>query len=205
MFNSGMVPSIIDGSEMIFQEPIKNNGIPKKFSYMNVMPKVLNQGANSICVPCSLSAYIDWDINVKTGRKDDNGIELFDIYDSRSLHEEGMSFKEALKYLQKHGVATVQGNKKIGKYAKINSFMVLRYALVMNGPCVGGLPVYNSNNTNFWEQNKSLEGLHAVCIIGYTEDGFIIRNSWGESYGENGYAFISNEDANKFTEIWTII
>lgn len=205
MFNSGMVPSIIDGSEMIFQEPIKNMGIPKKFSYMNVMPEVLNQGANPICVPCSLSAYINWDINVKTGRKDDNGIELFDIYDSRSLYAEGMSFKEALKYLQKHGVATVQGTIKIGKYAKVNSFMALRYALVMNGPCVGGLPVYNSYNTNFWEEDRSLEGLHAVCIVGYTEDGFIIRNSWGESYGEDGYAFISNEDANKFTEIWTII
>jgi hypothetical protein len=205
MFNSGMVPSIIDGSEMIFQEPIKNMGIPKKFSYMNVMPEVLNQGANPICVPCSLSAYINWDINVKTGKKDDNGIELFDIYDSRSLYAEGMSFKEALKYLQKHGVATVQGNIKIGKYAKVNSFMALRYALVMNGPCVGGLPVYNSYITNFWEQDKSLEGLHAVCIVGYTEDGFIIRNSWGESYGEDGYAFISNEDATKFTEIWTII
>lgn len=205
MFNSGMVPSIIDGSEMIFQEPIKNMGIPKKFSYMNVMSEVLNQGANPICVPCSLSAYINWDINVKTGRKDDNGVELFDIYDSRSLYAEGMSFKEALKYLQKHGVATVQGNIKIGKYAKVNSFMALRYALVMNGPCVGGLPVYNSYNTNFWEEDRSLEGLHAVCIVGYTEDGFIIRNSWGESYGEDGYAFISNEDANKFTEIWTII
>lgn len=34
---------------------------------------------------------------------------------------------------------------------------------------------------------------HAVAIVGYTKDHFIIRNSWGSEYGENGYAFASNE------------
>ena len=205
MFNSGMLPSVIDGSEIIFQEPIKNIGLPKRFSYMNNLPEVLDQGSNPICVPCSLSAYLNWEMNLKTGQEVDNGIELFDIYDSRTSYGDGMTFKEALRYLQKEGVATIKGNVKINRYAKVNSIHALKHALIMNGPCVGGLPVYNSYRTEFWDKRGDLEGLHAVCIVGYTEDGFIIRNSWGESYGEDGYAFITNEDANKFTEIWTMM
>lgn len=205
MFNSGMLPSVIDGSEIIFQEPIKNIGLPKRFSYMNNLPEVLDQGSNPICVPCSLSAYLNWEMNLKTGQEVDNGIELFDIYDSRTSYGDGMTFKEALRYLQKEGVATIKGNVKINRYAKVNSIYALKHALIMNGPCVGGLPVYNSYKTEFWDKRGDLEGLHAVCIVGYTEDGFIIRNSWGESYGEDGYAFITNEDANKFTEIWTMM
>ena len=34
---------------------------------------------------------------------------------------------------------------------------------------------------------------HAVAIVGYTKNHFIIRNSWGAEYGENGYAYASNE------------
>lgn len=205
MVNYGMMPSVIDGSEDIFDVP-KNIGLPKQFSYKKYLPEVLNQGANPICVPCSLSAYINWDINLKDGIENDNKIRVFDIYDNRGHNESGMTFKEALKYLQKEGVKTAKGNYQINRYAKVNSTMALKYALILNGPCVGGLPVYDSTATEFWKRvNVELEGLHAVCIVGYNDDGFIIRNSWGSCYGEDGYSFITNEDANKFTEIWTIV
>lgn len=201
-----MIPSIIDGTEDIFNEP-KNMGLPKQFSYKKYLPEVIDQGSYPICVPCSLSAYINWDLNLKDGKENDNEIDLFDIFDSRSTEDDnGMTFKDALKYLQKQGVKTNRGVVKIGRYAKVNSLFALKYALILNGPCIGGLPVYNSAITDFWKNySGELEGLHAICIVGYTEDGFIIRNSWGESYGEDGYAFIKNEDANLFTEIWTIV
>lgn len=205
MTNYGMIPSIIDGTEDIFEEP-KNIGLPKQFSYKKYLPEVLNQGANPICVPCSLSAYINWDINLKDGIENDNKVKVFDIFNNRGHYESGMTFKEALKYLQKEGVKTIKGNYQINRYAKVNSTMALKYALILNGPCVGGLPVYDSTATEFWKRvNAELEGLHAVCIVGYNDDGFIIRNSWGSCYGEDGYSFITNEDANNFTEIWTIV
>ncbi len=31
---------------------------------------------------------------------------------------------------------------------------------------------------------------HAVIIVGYTEKHWIIRNSWGPGWGENGYVLI---------------
>lgn len=35
---------------------------------------------------------------------------------------------------------------------------------------------------------------HAVAIVGYTLDGFIIQNSWGTPWGEKGFAVLPYED-----------
>ncbi|GEM_PF-194191 len=37
-------------------------------------------------------------------------------------------------------------------------------------------------------------GGHAVAIVGYTKNGFIIQNSWGESWGSGGFALLPYED-----------
>jgi hypothetical protein len=37
-------------------------------------------------------------------------------------------------------------------------------------------------------------GGHAFAIIGYTADGFIIQNSWGEDWGSNGLAVLTYPD-----------
>lgn len=37
------------------------------------------------------------------------------------------------------------------------------------------------------DANKDIEGGHAVVIVGYGPDHWIIRNSWTTSWGENGY------------------
>jgi len=44
---------------------------------------------------------------------------------------------------------------------------------------------------------------HAVTIVGYTYDGFIIQNSWGESWGEGGFALLPYEDFMiHATDVW---
>jgi hypothetical protein len=35
---------------------------------------------------------------------------------------------------------------------------------------------------------------HAIAIVGYTKEGFIIQNSWGTSWGHNGFAVLPYED-----------
>lgn len=35
-------------------------------------------------------------------------------------------------------------------------------------------------------------GGHAVCLVGYTTKYFIVRNSWGTSWGDKGFAYSSN-------------
>ena len=38
-------------------------------------------------------------------------------------------------------------------------------------------------------------GGHAICVVGYTADGFIVRNSWGPGWGDGGFAYASDDYA----------
>ena len=43
----------------------------------------------------------------------------------------------------------------------------------------------------FTDNSLIPDGGHAVCITGYDENGFLIKNSWGEEWGDKGYGWIS--------------
>jgi hypothetical protein len=44
---------------------------------------------------------------------------------------------------------------------------------------------------------------HAVAIVGYTRDGFIIQNSWGPTWGYQGFALLPYEDFMiHATDVW---
>lgn len=50
----------------------------------------------------------------------------------------------------------------------------------------------NSQGTEYYSRGifdrcKSGEVDHAVILVGYTKDYWIIRNSWGTGWGENGH------------------
>lgn len=207
MVNFGFIPSKIDGTEHTFSVA-KEIKLPDVYSYVKYLPKVLNQGSKPICVPCSVSCFINWRKNLDgNGNKLDYNVNLNQIYDSRSNRDDGMTFKEAFKFLRYNGVKTDFGVAKIGEYAQITSVLQAKQALIINGPCIGGLPVYNTNRDNFWNKysDDSYIGGHAVALVGYNKNGFIIRNSWGEGYGKNGYSILSYEDFEKFFELWTVI
>ena len=203
---SGFKPSRIDGTERIFGVSMESIACPKQYSYVKYLPDVLNQGENPICVPCSISSYLNWKENLKDGSHKDNKINYFEIYNTKTTEGDGMTFKEAFSYLKHHGVSSKSGIMRIKGYALIRSLTSLRTALLMNGPCFGALPVYNYSN-QFWKRKNGdmLLGYHAISIVGYEKDGFIIRNSWGNSFANNGYTKISFEDANDFIEIWTVL
>ena len=50
---------------------------------------------------------------------------------------------------------------------------------------------------------ETVRGGHAVCLVGYTRDYFIVRNSWDTNWGDKGFAYASNEyAAQAFTEAY---
>ena len=202
----GFAPSKMDGTEHVFGNGTEQTTVPKSYSYRKYLPGVLNQGRESICVPCSISAFLNWRENLSTGSKKDNRIDYHEIYDIRTNDGDGMTFKEAFHYLRHHGVSSKAGNLKIKEYALIRNAIDLRTAIVMNGPCVGALPVY-SDRPEFWDRwpGDSFYGYHAISIVGYNVEGFVIRNSWGTSFGSNGYTVLKYEDFNKLLEVWTIV
>lgn len=60
----------------------------------------------------------------------------------------------------------------------------------------GNLDVYQPNTTR---------GGHAIAIVGYTPDRFIVRNSWGTSWGDQGFGYASLSYAQTaFTEAYGV-
>ncbi len=48
-------------------------------------------------------------------------------------------------------------------------------------------------------------GGHAVALVGYAKDHFIVRNSWGTGWGDRGFAYASNAYASAaFTEAYGV-
>ena len=201
----GFSPTELDGTEHVFSAN-ESLPLPMKYSYRQYLPKILDQGSRPICVPCSVSTYLNWRENLANGSKSNNGIDYEEIYSSKEVEAEGMTFKEAFTYLRHHGVSSKKGNLMIKEYAMVRSLIQLKYALLMNGPCFGALPVY-SDRPDFWNkyQGDRLQGYHAIAIVGYDKEGFVIRNSWGTSFGDKGYTKIPYDEFGKLMEIWTIV
>lgn len=71
--------------------------------------------------------------------------------------------------------------------------------LVAHGPVLVGLNVDETWDKAAETHGKldvfhanTVRGGHAVCVVGYTRDNrFIIRNSWGTAWGDNGFAYAS--------------
>lgn len=112
-----------------------------------------------------------------------------------------MSIKEALHYLRHNGL----GGEKIISYAKITSCECMKRCLIMFGPVVGGMPCYSANFNQFWRKSGRFQGGHCVTFVGYNTEGFIMRNSWGTSWGKNGYLTIPYEEfEDSCFEAWTV-
>lgn len=207
VFGLGCEPSFIDGSEYIFEEA-KNLYLPTEYSYKEQMSPVLNQGNTNMCVTYSTAAHLDWNINMDRNTATvDNHIDRNQIYSVRGVKgDNGMTFKEALGFLKHTGVKSDIGTVKIDYYAKIGGEVGLKQALITNGPCVGGMMVYN-DGYEFWNKRygDKTHGGHAISIIGWTSEGFIIRNSWGPNWAYGGYSILKYKDFDKMFEIWTII
>ena len=56
--NGGCIKSKLDGTEWKWNTKFEN--LPETYSYVSVMPEVLDQGKSFKCVCYSLTAYLDW-------------------------------------------------------------------------------------------------------------------------------------------------
>lgn len=110
--------------------------------------------------------------------------------------------KSALKY-------------KIKAYARLKSLLDMKRSLLVNGPFLAGVEVYES-----WFSQKAgktgiipmpkpseeLQGGHAVCIVGYddTKGLFRFKNSWGAKWGNKGYGALPYDYMKKYcSDAWS--
>jgi hypothetical protein len=154
-------------------------------------------------------------------------------YDNDSGNDEGMYGRDVMKLLLKNGICEeylypygkIEDREtisdfvleyaqmhRISGYAKIDSMENLKYSLVNNGPCLISFPVYNYN-CKIWKKTckckqydcKHFKGGHAMTVVGYNKDSFIIRNSWGKGWCKKGYCYYKFSEWGAHWELWSII
>ena len=94
-------------------------------------------------------------------------------------------------------------NNKVLTYQRVlRDLDQMKGVLAQNLPFVFGFSVYESFESASVAKSgiipmptkaESLLGGHAVACVGYTKDHFIMRNSWGNSWGDKGYFYMPFE------------
>lgn len=150
------------------------------------------------------------------------------------IETEGTSLKAALDIARKFGTVLdsvlpfasgqlypgqAQTFYALAAQRKISSYFNLqnnpdnwRSWIATNGPILTRLEV-DATWDNATQTNGNLDaympetarGGHAVALVGYTPDRFIVRNSWGTTWGDKGFAYASREYAKRaFTEAYGV-
>lgn len=199
---------------------------PETLDYRKDLPDAWNQGVDGPCSSYSAAAIKTWhevmDVDLK------EPLSPYFVYNLRSNYpESGMYPRDTMNILKKYGISKEKSFKKskmkrfddipkevldeaynfrIKGYAKVNTIDGLKKSLYKNGPAYIAMPVFHGDH-NFWKpkfKGKMLGG-HALVVVGYNKDGFILRNSWGTNWANNGHTIYPYSDWGAHWEIWTTI
>lgn len=115
-------------------------------------------------------------------------------------------------------VYTIAAQHKIDKELNLNQDLYSFKACLASGfPFVGGFTVYESFESNHVARtgvvnlpgsSEQIVGGHAIMVVGYDDANqrFIVRNSWGASWGQAGYFTIPYDYFTNFDlagDFWT--
>lgn len=77
----------------------------------------------------------------------------------------------------------------------IKPYSLIKYEIFHRGPVVGGVSfdlhhwiIDSKSRLSCTPHNENIH--HAVVVVGWGEDYWIIKNSWGPEWGNGGYAHI---------------
>ena len=101
---------------------------------------------------------------------------------------------------------------RIKSYYRVMDGNAIKTALKDGNAVVFGMMVYK----NFWSYKTGVYkdytggqlGGHAMCLVGYDDDknAYLVRNSWGNSWGEYGYGWIDYNTFDKhLMDAWVIV
>jgi C1A family cysteine protease len=193
------------------------------------MPAVRNQGSRGTCAAHAAAAIKEWQEHTDSGYDGKMSPEFVYFYRENKPNA-GMFSRDVMKILAGRGCCTESEfpyqksestvpvavpadieasakNNTIKEYATVATIEGVKTALYQNGPCYIAFSVYDVR-PQFWRKSApdvQMKGGHAVVIVGYTSEGFILRNSWGTSFGEGGYVIYPYSDFGMHREIWSTI
>lgn len=199
--------------------------LPDKWDLRKDMRQIRDQSTQGTCSAQTAGAIKEWQEYVDLGFKEYMSPQF--VYNLRPNQDsEGMYPRDTMEILYKIGIVTEKDypywtfdpitdelkekatKYKIQGYAQVNTIDSLKKALFANGPCYIAFPVYNPERMEFWKPDytgQQMMGGHAVTVVGYLKDKFIIRNSWSSEWGDKGYTYYPFNQFGMHWEIWTAI
>lgn len=205
--------SPVDKRDYPLSAGIPEGPLPTTLDLRKLFKGVRNQGQTTMC-----AAYGGCGIKESHISGLDGYLSPSFIYDLRADKSiAGMYLRDLLSILLNTGVppentmfvkhsASEAAGYKIKSYYTVGSIDELKSAIALIGGCIAAFPMYNKGTT-FWKKsndNETMTSGHAVAIAGWTTEGFIIRNSWGTSWGDGGYTVYPFSDWGAHWEIWAI-
>lgn len=194
--------------------------LPPSHSLMHLAPEIRDQGQRGTC-----AAFVGAGIKSMILKKlSGASIQLspeFIYYHRENKPANGMYGRNVFQVLQRLGVPEEEdypyGTKKkptksiyaraqdfkISNYAKITTMDGLKRALYEIGPCYLLLPLFK-HRPYFWRNidNEPCDKTHAVIVVGYNKEGFIIINSWGGTWNDTGTCTVPFDDWCSDWEMW---
>lgn len=133
--------------------------------------------------------------------------------------EELHPFKESSLFIPPPIMATREAYlNKIDSHFKITSTKEERVDdiiqnLQAHNPVVFGTAVgsnwfnYNGKGKIDVIKKSEIKGNHAMTIVGWVDGLFVVENSWGQNWGENGFAYVSPDVMmdSRTQDIWVIV
>lgn len=207
----------IDNRDHLLKSTIvKRAEIPETFSCIKDMMPIRNQEHTSECCAFSAAAMKEYQERKDVGFYGYMSPEY--VYSFRQTTE-GMYIRDAMDALLKHGICTEYewpfntkknsderdklaescSNYKIASYVRCETVNDVKKAIYTTGPVMFSVPVYNKSTRMWIKTQEANLGGHAMLFVGYTPTELIIRNSWGTSWGDNGYTRMPIEE---FVHVW---
>lgn len=184
-------------------------------------PPILDQGNLGSCTANAGVSQYQMMKQLETQRGFPVPSRLFLYYNTRLLEgttgwDSGASIRDTVKAMAKYGVCPesllpyktgLYRNKPSQKcytegqknqaliYCRLEQTKEALEGALQNGyPIIFGAIIYSNFRGNVISlpgPRDQLWGGHALLIVGYDQRGFIVRNSWGPKWGDQGYCYMS--------------
>lgn len=158
--------------------------------------KTLDQGETPHCCGFSCASFgVNYPVHTNyTNADGDRFYYVCKEIDGEPKEENGSTIRSVAKALKKEG--------RINAYAFAATPEEIRWWILYRGPVIVGTEwtydMFDPDKKHHVVPTGSVAGGHAYLLNGYTPSGYFrIQNSWGDTWGLKGRAYIKFEDFSK--------
>lgn len=178
------------------------------------LPKVGNQGSKGACLAFSIVAILEVMYRVEFGSTIDLSEGFFYGYNRKpNQMQTGMYTSTALDCCRKTGSVPISMFNVLEEMPEMYDLVKNRTDLAewakktrIKGYSTITVPfrniekvkraLYDNKIPLLAVSNKYFGGCHAIIIVGWNEKGFVIQNSWGETWGDKGRGTVPHDAIN---------